>query len=71
MEPEKNFVQVIVNGQVESAQVTRHTSAPRQGYVVMFVVCCGLQFAGLDKLVCKYQWSYGRDWSVKMVRSLR
>ena len=25
-------------------------------------------FSGLDKLVCKYQWAHGRDWSVKMVR---
>jgi len=40
---EKGFIQVLVNGQVESAQ-----------------------FSGLDSLSCKYLWSYGRDWTVKL-----
>ena len=43
MEEDKNYIQVIVNGQIESAQ-----------------------FAGLDRLMCKYSWKYGDDWSVKM-----
>jgi len=40
---DKSFIQVLVSGQIESAQ-----------------------FPGLDGLVCKYSWSYGRDWGIKL-----